>query len=64
MIVNNFWANRYTVGSSRGVAGKIETEDLGDAKNGGLVVDSSDNITAVWSQNDGIFDNLWSNTFR
>jgi len=64
VIVNNFWANRYTVGSGWGVAGKIETEDLGNVKSGRLVVESSDNITAVWSQNDGVFDNLWSSTFR
>lgn len=63
-VINNFWTNRYTVGSGWGVAGKIETEDLGDVKSGRLVIDSSDNITAVWSQNDGVFDNLWSNTFR
>ncbi len=63
-VFNNFWANRYTVGTGWGIAKKIETEDLGDAKNGNLIIDSNDDITAVWSQNDGVFDNLWANTFR
>lgn len=63
-VYSNFWANRYTAGTGWGVAEKIETENLGNTNYGNLVIDSNDNITAVWSQNDGVFDNLWANIFR
>jgi hypothetical protein len=57
---SNVWANRFSEGSW-GTAGKIESEDLGDAVGPLLVADSDGNVTAVWAQLDGTRYNLWAN---
>lgn len=59
----NIWANRYTAGSGWGVAALIETENAGDAFNPRVAVDGNGNAIAVWSQSDGIRDNLWANRY-
>ncbi len=58
---DNQWANHYDADSGWEFAAKIETEDLGDARNAVLSMDSTGNTVAVWAQSDGTRDNQWSN---
>jgi hypothetical protein len=44
-----------------GAAELIETDDLGDASNPQIAIDSTGNALAVWHQSDGMRDNIWSN---
>jgi hypothetical protein len=57
------WANRYTAGVGWGTAGRIETDDAGNANNPQLAIDASGNALAVWSQDDGLHTNIVANRY-
>lgn len=61
--VYNIVANRYTAGSGWGTEEKIETDDVGDALDPEVVIDSSDNAIAVWNQTDGTRTNIIANHY-
>ena len=56
---NNIWASRYTVGGTWGAPQNIEAGD-GNAVSPAVAVDSSGNVTAIWSQHDGTFMSIRS----
>ena len=61
---NNIWSNRYSAASgSWGTAALIETDDAGDAVYPKIAFDNSGNALAVWHQNDGTRNNIWSNRY-
>ena len=59
------WSNRYVVGTGWGTAQIIETENLGDAHNARVSVDSSGNAIAIWQQTAGgdTPSSIWSNRY-
>ncbi len=60
----NIWSNRYVEATGLwGTAEMIETDNLGDAASPQVAVDSSGNAVAVWWQDDGTRDNIWSNRY-
>ena len=59
----NIWASRFD-GASPGTPTLIETEDLGDAVDPQIAVNSSGKAIAVWHQNDGTQNNVWANGFN
>jgi hypothetical protein len=59
----NARANRYVPGTGWGTAATIETENLGTAYPPSVAFDGPGNATAVWTQNDGTRNNLWSNRY-
>ena len=61
-IRNNIWANRYVSGTGWATAALIET-DTGSAFSPQIAFDPSGNAIAVWSQFDGIRDNIWANRY-
>lgn len=60
---NNIWSNYYTVGVGWGVTQMIESDNSGSAGYPKIVIDSSGNAIAVWSQDDGVRSNIWSNRY-
>ena len=56
-------ANRYTAGAGWGTAQLIETDNISSASEPQIVFDASGNAIAVWYQNDGTRDNIWSNRY-
>ena len=60
---DNIWANRYTVGTGWDTATLIETDNSGNANNPQITIDTNGNAMAVWSQSDGIRDNIWVNRY-
>lgn len=63
-INNNIWARLYKSGSGWETAGKIESNDAGDALNPNVAIDSFGNAVVVWQQRDALsqFD-IWSNHY-
>ncbi len=59
----NIWANRYVAGSGWGTAELIETDNVGDATNPQIALDSAGNAIAVWHQFDGTRNNIWANRY-
>lgn len=61
---NNIWSNRYT-GSmeSWGTATLIEADNTESAYSPQIAMDSSGNAVAVWHQDDGTRENIWSNRY-
>ena len=59
----DIWANRYTAGVGWGTAGRIETDDAGNANNPQLAIDANGNALAVWSQDDGTRNNIVANRY-
>jgi hypothetical protein len=60
---NNIWANRYTAATGLwGTAELIET-DIGDTSYPQVAMDASGNAVAVWPQNDGTRNNIWTNRY-
>ncbi|MCA8960854.1 MAG: hypothetical protein KDC38_10090, partial [Planctomycetes bacterium] len=59
----NLWSNRMVAGAGWGAASEIESEDLGDVDTPELVVDTTDDVTVVWAQSDGVRRNLWTNRY-
>lgn len=60
---DNVWANRYVAGVGWGTAQLIENDNTGDVSNPQVTMDNSGNAMAVWSQFDGIHDNIWSSRY-
>lgn len=61
---NNIWANRYVAATnSWGTAQLIETDNAGDALVPEVVMDSSGNAVAAWTQSDGTRNNIWTNRY-
>jgi Glucodextranase, domain B len=60
---NDIWSNRYVVGMGWEIAQLIEADDSGDAEGPQVAVDNLGNAVAVWHQNDGTRDNIWSNRY-
>jgi hypothetical protein len=58
----SIWSNRYTAGTGWGTATLIDT-DMRDAYDPQVAVDASGNAVAVWSQDDGSRNNIWSNRY-
>ena len=59
----NIWSNRYVVGTGWGTATLIETDNSGSAYFPQVAVDGSGDAIAVWQQDDGLRDNIWSNRY-
>ncbi|MBT0665421.1 hypothetical protein KI809_14025 [Geobacter pelophilus] len=59
----NIWSNRYNAVTGWGTAALIETDNLGDAFNPQVAIDTSGNAVAVWHQSDGTHTNIWSNRY-
>jgi hypothetical protein len=59
----SIWANRYTAGSGWGTAELIENDDAGNAYRPEIALDASGNALAVWSQNDGVRNNIMANRY-
>ena len=59
----NIWSNRYTSGTGWGTATLIETDNSGDANTPQVAIDPSGNAVAVWYQDDGTRNNIWSNRY-
>jgi hypothetical protein len=60
---SSIWANRFTPSGGWGSAELIEADDAGDAVRPRVAVDSKGNAIAVWQQNDGTLENIWSNSY-
>ncbi|MBL1260616.1 MAG: hypothetical protein COB33_008815 [Thiotrichaceae bacterium] len=59
----SIWANRYTADGTWGSAELIETDDTGNAVTPQVAMDGSGNALAVWSQSDGVRNNIWANRY-
>lgn len=59
---NSIYANRYTSGSGWGTAELIESND-GDAGVPQIAFDHQGNAIAVWNQDNGVEDSIYSNTY-
>lgn len=59
----SIYSNRYEVGRGWWSAALIETGDAGDAENPQVAVDGSGNAIAVWQQNSGSRDSIYSNRY-
>jgi hypothetical protein len=57
------WANRHVAGGGWGTAVQIDTNNIGDALNPTIAMDSSGNAAAVWTQSDGTRKNIWANRY-
>lgn len=58
----SIWSNRYTPGSGWSAALQI-SNNTGDADNPRVAEDGGGNALAVWNQNDGGRQNIWSNRY-
>jgi hypothetical protein len=59
----HIWANRYTSSKGWGVATLVETNNLDFAANPQIAMDDKGNTLAVWSQNTGSGNSIWSNRY-
>jgi hypothetical protein len=59
----NIWANRYTPAGGWGTAGRIETDDVGNAELPQVAIDPDGYALAVWTQLDGNGNNIWTNRY-
>lgn len=62
-ILNNIWANRYTVGSGWGSAELVETNNAGNAYDPQIALDSNGTAFTVWVQDDGNRYNIRANRY-
>jgi hypothetical protein len=60
---NSIWARRFTVPNTWNLPELIELDDLGDANNPQVAINSNGHIVVVWRQNDGTRNNIWANRF-
>jgi hypothetical protein len=56
----NLWATRFS-GGAWGTPELIETNNASDVTDFSVAADAQSNVIAVWLQNDGTRDNVWSN---
>jgi len=61
---DNIWATRYTPALGWEVATLVETDNIGNASDPQVGVDSAGNATAVWRQHDGTWYSIWSSRYR
>jgi hypothetical protein len=61
--IYSIWSNRYVAGAGWGTAELIETDNAGDAEPPQVAVDVGGNAVAVWRQDDGTRENIWSNRY-
>jgi hypothetical protein len=54
----NIWTNMYTPGGGWGSAELMETDDTGSAHNPKVDIDSSGNAIIIWTQNNGVSNNI------
>jgi hypothetical protein len=60
----NVWSNAYSLSSnSWGTPTLVETNNVGDARYPGVAISDNGDALAVWSQSDGVRNNLWSNRY-
>jgi len=59
----SIWANRYVLGVGWGTAQPIEFDSAGSAVAPQVSIDNSGNAVAVWSQSDGIRNNIVVNRY-
>jgi len=59
---DNIWASRFD-GTSWDAAELIETDNAGDAYGHKIAFDGNGNAIVVWSQYDGVSNNIWANRF-
>jgi hypothetical protein len=59
----SIWSNRYVAGAGWGTAELIEIDNVGDAEPPQVAVDVGGNAVAVWRQDDGTRENIWSNRY-
>jgi methyl-accepting chemotaxis protein len=59
----NIQSNRYIVGVGWGTVSLIETDNAGHADDPQVANDGSGNAIAVWTQNDGLRNNIWANRY-
>ena len=59
----NIWSNRYVAGTGWDTPELVETDNAGSATFPVIAFDHSGNAFAVWQQNDGIRNNIWSNSY-
>ena len=59
----NIVANHYTVGTGWGTAVLIETDNAGNANKPQVVMDANGNGLAVWTQDDGTYQNVMANRY-
>ncbi|MGI9318418.1 MAG: Ig-like domain-containing protein, partial [bacterium] len=63
-IQTNIYANRYVAGTdSWGASGVVVSDNLDNAQLPQIAIDDSGNAMAVWSQSDGIRDNIWASHY-
>ena len=60
---NNIWANHYTAGGTWGTPVLVETDDLGNATNPDVAIDTNGNGMAVWRQYDGFVQRIWASRY-
>ncbi len=59
----NTWSNRYVTGSGWGAAALIESNDIGTVDSPQIAMDASGNGLAVWPQENGSREDIWSNRY-
>jgi hypothetical protein len=57
------WANRFVPGTGWGTPSLIQSDNTGSAFGPDVAVDGSGNAVAIWSQSDGVRQNIWANQF-
>ena len=57
------WEFTTGVAKNWGAAELVDTEDLGDAIDPQIAIDSNGNAMAVWQQFDGTVNNIWANRY-
>ena len=57
------FANRYAFGAGWGTPALVSTNDTGSAYGGKVAVDPNGNAIVVWSQYDGVRDNIFGNRY-
>ena len=61
---NNIWATMYTVATNTwGDAQLLENDNVGDAFNAQIDINTSGHAVVAWEQFDGTRYNIWSNTY-
>jgi hypothetical protein len=60
---NSIFSNQFLPSSGWGVATLVEADNAGNAAAPQVAIDAGGNGIAVWSQSDGLHDNIWSGRF-
>ena len=60
---DSIWTNRYAAGTGWGAPALIETDNTNSARNARVAFDANGNAIAVWTQSDGLRDNVLANRY-